>query len=106
MVQALVRMISSYGNFNPKIQSMEDTLICQSCAMPMPNEKLMGTEKDGSNSKDYCVHCYKDGQFTVPNLSLDEAEVMLTKIMKARNMHDDVIHLAKQSLPLLKRWKH
>ena len=37
--------------------------ICQSCAMPMNGESVFGTNKDGSKNSDYCIYCYKDGQF-------------------------------------------
>lgn len=35
---------------------------CQSCGMPM-NEHVLGTNADGSKNEDYCMYCYKDGQF-------------------------------------------
>ena len=30
--------------------------------MPM-NEHVLGTNADGSKNEDYCMYCYKDGQF-------------------------------------------
>ena len=36
---------------------------CQSCGMPLTDENR-GTNADGSNSEDYCVYCYKKGEFT------------------------------------------
>jgi uncharacterized membrane protein len=89
---------------NAKNESMQT--ICQSCAMPMTDNKLRGTEKDGSLNKEFCAYCYANGQFTVPNMTIDEMKVMLTKIMKEQNMHDDVIKMTLQSLPQLNRWKH
>ncbi|MDO5580609.1 MAG: zinc ribbon domain-containing protein, partial [Planctomycetia bacterium] len=45
---------------------------CQSCGMPLEeNSDLFGTEADGSRCEDYCVYCYKDGQFTF-NGSMEE----------------------------------
>jgi transcriptional regulator with XRE-family HTH domain len=38
--------------------------ICQSCAMPLQSVEEFGTTKDGDLSAEYCVHCYKDGDFT------------------------------------------
>ena len=37
---------------------------CQSCAMPMDQPALHGTNADGTLSEDYCCYCYKDGKFT------------------------------------------
>ena len=41
---------------------MEQTF-CQSCGMPL-EEKLLGTNADGSKNEEYCIYCYKDGAFT------------------------------------------
>ncbi len=36
---------------------------CQSCGMPLTDE-IRGTNADGSRNEDYCVYCYKNGEFT------------------------------------------
>jgi hypothetical protein len=46
--------------------------ICQSCAMPLVKPEDFGTEADGSPSKDYCIHCYADGKFTNPDMTMDD----------------------------------
>ena len=35
---------------------------CQSCGMPL-TEDVLGTNADGSKNEDYCMYCYRDGQF-------------------------------------------
>ena len=35
---------------------------CQSCGMPL-TEEVLGTNVDGSKNEDYCMYCYKDGNF-------------------------------------------
>lgn len=35
---------------------------CQSCGMPLTNE-ILGTNVDGTPNEDYCIYCYKDGNF-------------------------------------------
>ena len=45
--------------------------ICQSCAMPITSDDLLGTEKDDSINQDYCKYCYKDGEFT-DKVSMEE----------------------------------
>ena len=45
---------------------------CQSCAMPLSDSNCCGIEKDGTRNEKYCVYCYKDGEFTMPNSTLDE----------------------------------
>lgn len=39
-------------------------MFCQSCGMPIEEAQLQGTEKDGAKSQEYCMYCYKDGEFT------------------------------------------
>ena len=36
---------------------------CQSCGMPLTDE-IRGTNADGSRNEDYCIYCYKNGEFT------------------------------------------
>lgn len=40
-----------------------ETTYCQSCGMPLARPEDHGTERDGSPSADYCIYCYKDGNF-------------------------------------------
>ena len=35
---------------------------CQSCGMPL-TEEVLGANVDGSKNEDYCMYCYKDGNF-------------------------------------------
>ena len=44
---------------------------CQSCAMPL-KEELLGTEKNGGRSQEYCNFCYLNGKFTNPDITYDE----------------------------------
>ena len=44
---------------------MENQKFCQSCAMPLTKPEEFGTEAGGVPSEDYCVHCRKDGKFTM-----------------------------------------
>ena len=43
------------------------SLICQCCAMPMPDDALLSREPDGSINEDYCKWCYADGAFAYPS---------------------------------------
>src|SRR3954468_1471826 len=48
---------------------------CQSCGMPLNKDKAGGgTNADGSKSKMYCSHCYQEGKFTQPLLSVGEMQ--------------------------------
>lgn len=44
---------------------------CGSCGMPLLDSTDAGTEADGSPSRGYCTHCYRDGAFVEPDLTLE-----------------------------------
>jgi hypothetical protein len=87
--------------------------ICQSCAMPFSAEfgadKMRGTEADGSLNPDYCIHCYKDGKFTNPNQTLDEAIALNAEFAEQNQTGMNAEQMRKyceKVLPTLKRWKN
>ncbi len=57
-------------------------LFCQSCAMPMESEDVLGTNLDGSRNSDYCIYCYKDGKFTAPDVTMEEEIEKCVPFMK------------------------
>lgn len=83
---------------------MENKNICQSCSMPLDKPELLGTEKDGSKSTEYCSYCYQNGAFTTPNTTLGEMQAMVKQQMGKMKMDDSIISMAVNSLPNLKRW--
>jgi hypothetical protein len=57
--------------------------LCASCGMPLTRDEEAGTEADGSPSTMYCIHCYKDGKFTDPDLTKAEAVEKYAPMMAA-----------------------
>ena len=79
--------------------------ICQSCAMPMQDESLYGTNADGSVNSDYCKYCYKDGEF-LQKVTMDEyIEMMVPFAAQAGMTGDQMREYCKSVYPTLKRWK-
>lgn len=39
--------------------------------MPL-KDAVKGSEADGTRSEKYCMHCYADGGFTVPNATVEQ----------------------------------
>ena len=79
--------------------------ICQSCAMPMQDESLYGTNADGSVNSDYCKYCYKDGEF-LQKVTMDEyIEMMVPFASQAGMTGDQMREYCKSVYPTLKRWK-
>lgn len=80
---------------------------CQSCGMPLETPEVLGTEKDGSPSQDYCVHCYAQGTFTAA-ISMDEMiEFCVPHLVAARpEMSPEAARALMQEMyPRLKRWR-
>lgn len=78
---------------------------CQSCSMPLDSNEIRGTEKDGSKSNEYCIYCYKNGAFTTPNMSMKQMETIVKMQMEKAHIPANVITMAVEALPNLKRWK-
>jgi len=51
---------------------MENTKICQRCAMPMEKAEDFSTQADGSKNEDYCCYCYENGAFLYPKATMEE----------------------------------
>ena len=86
---------------------MEKKARCQSCGMPIEASfNNLGTAADGSPVSEYCMFCYKNGDFTNPTQTVDEmvqssidfmtAEFKMP-VEQASQMSNDVIRK-------LKRW--
>lgn len=79
---------------------------CNSCGRPM-GKKDYGTNKDGSSNMDYCIDCFKDGEFTEPDITLNEMIVRKSKEMMAKNPNlreTEATGITTGFLPGLKRW--
>ncbi len=83
---------------------MKNEQFCQSCSMPLKHD-LLGTEKDGSPSHDYCKFCYQHGQFTNPGISMDQMIEHMTGMMERKKIPEDILETAIARMPNLKRWK-
>ncbi len=82
---------------------MVSTTVCQSCAMPLAKSEDRGTKADGKRSEEFCTHCYQGGEFTAPDLNIDQmAEIVARFIDKPG---DEATRAAKESLGGLRRWR-
>ncbi|HER39831.1 MAG TPA: hypothetical protein ENO10_01255 [Salinimicrobium catena] len=80
-------------------------LICQSCGFPFSAE-IRGTNRDGTKNCDYCINCFKNGEFTDHHLTMHELE---RRLLEMAQEHNEIsLEEARQiirTLPDLKRWK-
>ena len=81
---------------------------CQSCDIPLSKSEFRGTEKDGLRTPKYCIYCYKDGKFTLPNCTMEEMIEISAKGWSDQdpNMsYSQVKSFLKKCLPHLERWR-
>ena len=84
---------------------METKNFCQSCSMPLDNPEMSGSEKDGSQNKEYCKYCYQNGEFVNPKMTLAEMKILVKEKMAEMKIDSGIINMAVSTLPNLKRWK-
>ncbi|MGG6312495.1 zinc ribbon domain-containing protein [Paenibacillus macerans] len=80
---------------------------CQSCGMPLANEEVLGTERDGEKNREYCIYCYEHGRFT-SDVTMEEMIEQCLEYGGDSGMFADKAK-AKATMqawfPTLKRWK-
>lgn len=83
-----------------------EKLICQSCSMPMESKEVLGTNKDGSLNEDYCIYCYKDGEF-IDKVTMEEyIEMNVPFATQAGMTEEEMRKHCETTFPTLKRWKN
>lgn len=79
---------------------------CQSCGMPLSRDPLGGgTNADGSKSLMYCSHCYEDGKFTLPDITLMEMKARVRQKIQEAGFPGFLAGIFTRSIPKLERWK-
>ena len=79
---------------------------CQSCSMPLGKPEDFGTDPAGYRVNDYCVHCFIDGKFTEPDISMDAMITRCVGIMAKQGIMPapQAQALLTDVFPHLKRW--
>jgi len=83
---------------------MKNTIYCQSCHMPLSDPEDFGTEAGGAINHDFCRHCYQQGFFTNPFMTLHDMEEHIRHTLEKQHEDERVIHYVIGTLPDLKRW--
>ena len=68
---------------------------CQSCGMPLRRDRSR------SGNADYCSHCWQDGAFTMPDVTLEEMQ----RRVRARLAELGIPASEADRIPTLKRWR-
>lgn len=80
---------------------------CQSCSMPLGKPEDFGTDLAGYRVNDYCRHCFADGAFTEPNVTMETMLERCAGVMDAQGImpSPQARTLLAEVLPRLKRWR-
>jgi hypothetical protein len=84
---------------------MSERSYCQSCGMPMKRDPQGGgTNADGSKSAMYCSHCWQEGRFTQPDLTVEQMQERVKGKLKEYGFPGFMAAFMARSIPGLKRW--
>jgi len=80
---------------------------CQSCSMPLGKPEDFGTDKAGYRVNDFCRHCFADGAFTEPNVSMSEMLERCVRVMDSQGIMaaPQARALLADVMPRLGRWR-
>lgn len=75
--------------------------------MPLQKDEDFGMNEDGSKNGEYCHFCFKDGEFTDPDITMEQKIEKIVKIAVSRtNMSEArAREMANNIIPELKRWR-
>jgi hypothetical protein len=75
--------------------------------MPLAKDPLGGgTEVDGGTSTTWCSHCYRDGRFVRPDMSLEQMRVLVEQKLREQGVPGFLAKWLTKGTPKLKRWNH
>jgi hypothetical protein len=80
---------------------------CQSCGMPLEKAEDFGTARNGCLINDYCHHCFQNGAFTEPGISMNEMIDKCGRLMAQEEIMPEpqARALMAEVIPKLKRWR-
>ena len=65
-----------------------------------------GTEANETLSVEYCTHCYQDGAFVDPDLTIDQMSAIVSDFIEADNVTmAEAKAISNALLSKLKRWQ-
>lgn len=64
-----------------------------------------GTNADGSKSLIFCSHCWENGAFTRPDITVEEMKVIVKDKIKSFGIPGLLAGLFTMNIPKLERWK-
>jgi len=75
---------------------------CQSCSLPFNDEH---TDMRSPENPKYCIYCYADGGFTMPNATADDMVAIGVPLLAPRMGEDAARQYLQALIPTLERWQ-
>jgi hypothetical protein len=78
---------------------------CQSCGMPLSKDPNGGGgEANGAKSGMYCSHCYQNGKFVLPDITVGQMQERVKQRMKEMGFPGFLTGFFSKGIPKLERW--
>lgn len=79
---------------------------CQSCGMPLKrDEQGGGTNADGSKNMQYCSHCYQNGEFVLPDITVEQMQARVKEKVVEFGIPRFLAGMFTKGIPKLERWQ-
>lgn len=74
--------------------------------MPLKKDpKMGGTNADGSKSLLYCSYCFENGEFTSPEMTVEEMKELVKEKLVAMGFPSFLTGFFTKGIPRLERWR-
>ena len=105
-IDSFKRIAQGFGVSVDELLGTQRNQFCQSCTYPLHKPEELGTNADGSLNADYCVYCYKDGEWVDPTMTVQGVIDYTVPYMVSPSMTaDEARAKLEEFVPNLKRWK-
>jgi hypothetical protein len=79
---------------------------CQSCGMPLKrDEQGGGTNAEDSKSTMYCSHCYENGRFVLPDITVEQMQSRVREKVIEFGVPGFLAGFFTRRVPSLVRWQ-
>jgi len=68
------------------------------------DEKGGGTNADGSKNQMFCSHCFIQGRFTLPDITVEQMEERVRAKLRGLGVPNFLSWVFTRNLPRLERW--
>ena len=105
-VDTLKLISSEFGISIDTLLGTDRNKICQSCTYPVNDPNELGTNANGTWNIDYCIYCYKDGEWVDPAMTVQGIIDYTIPYMTSPSMTAEQAREKLEAyVPMLKRWK-